>query len=185
MPDKRDLLLNALESYKTTYSDEEKALKDIISFVKSNKDCFKRTSLKGHITGSALLISPDGKKVLLTHHKKLDKWLQFGGHSDGSPDTWSVALRETIEDSGIEDVEFVTHDIFDIDIHAIPENKAKEEPEHLHYDVRFLIKAKTEEFKISHESNELKWFTFSELEKAGLIEEDGLKRLFEKWGSFG
>ena len=181
MSDKRDLLLSALKNYSTSYNEEVDMLERVISFVESNNNCFDRTNLEGHITGSALLVNPEGNKVLLTHHKKLNKWLQFWGHSDGNPDTWSVALRETIEESGIEDIYFVSYDILDIDVHTIPKNNTKGEPEHFHYDVRFLIKSKTEEFKISDESNELKWFTFEELENTGIMASPALRRLFEKW----
>ena len=97
------------------------------------------------------------KKSLLNFHKKLNRWLQFGGHSDGCPDTWEVALREAIEETGMKDIDFAMLDIFDIDVHPIPENLKKNEPEHLHYDIRFLLKAKSDEFVISDESNNLKW----------------------------
>lgn len=93
------------------------------------------------MTGSAWLLNPDGTKVLLTHHKKLNRWLQFGGHSDGESNTWNVALREVTEESGIQNIQFVSSDIFDVDIHTIPENSKKNEPEHKHYDIRFFIKS--------------------------------------------
>ena len=57
-------------------------------------DCYERTSPTGHFTGSAWLVSGDGQRVLLTHHRKLDRWLQLGGHADGSGDLAEVALRE-------------------------------------------------------------------------------------------
>ena len=115
----------------------------------------------------------------MTHHKKLNKWLQLGGHSDGDPDTWKVALREATEESGIDNIAFVTRQIFDIDIHTIPENLKKNEPEHKHYDVRFLLKAPTEDFVVSEESNFLKW-----VDEAGQNEiSPAMQRMMQKWKS--
>ena len=64
-------------------------------------DCFERSCVPGHVTGSAWLVSHDRSRFLLTHHRKLGRWLQLGGHSDGDPDTAQVALREAREESGI------------------------------------------------------------------------------------
>ena len=70
--------------------------------------------------------------------------------------------------------------IFDIDVHAIPENKKKNEPEHLHYDVRFLLKAPTEDFIISEESNDLKWVSAQQLLSMDGIS-PSLLRMLQKW----
>ena len=163
----RLLLLSALKKYKTEYKSEQPFVQEMIDFIEQNLDCFERSNLSGHITGSAWLLSPDEKKVLLTHHKKLNRWLQVGGHSDGESNTWNVALREATEESGIQGISFVIQNIFDIDIHTIPENTKKNEPEHKHYDVRFLLKAPTEKFNISEESNALKWVSAQELYTMG------------------
>ena len=37
----------------------------------------------------------------MTHHKKIGKWLQLGGHSDGEEDLLKVSQREAKEESGI------------------------------------------------------------------------------------
>ena len=176
----RQLLLTALKAYQTNDIREQKMLKQMINFVEQNSDCFERSNQAGHITGSAWLLSPDEKKVLLTHHKKLNRWLQVGGHSDGQNNTWDVALREATEESGIQNISFLIHDIFDIDVHAIPENKKKNEPEHLHYDVRFLLKAPTEDFIISEESNDLKWVSAQQLASMDGIS-PSLFRMLQKW----
>jgi len=45
-------------------------------------------------------------KVLLIHHRKLDKWLPLGGHIELDADPEIAALREAKEESGL-DVELV------------------------------------------------------------------------------
>lgn len=155
MNDDRKYVLNLLNKYKTCYEDEEKNRIKIIDFVKNNKDCFLRSNLSGHITASAWLLSPDKDEILLTHHKKINKWIQLGGHADGEFDVLKVALNEAREESGITDIIFLSDEIFDLDIHFIP--KFNEVPAHYHYDIRFLLNALNKNYIVSHESYDLAW----------------------------
>lgn len=152
---------------------------DLLTLLTSTDACFERHDFPAHVTGSAWLISPDGQQVLMTHHKFLDRWLQFGGHADGEIDIKNVALREAQEESGIMEIEFASPVIFDIDIHPIPPNPKKSEPEHLHYDIRYLLRAQTKEFALSNESKELKWFTLAELKNLSF--ENAMNRMIQKW----
>src|SRR5678810_655292 len=45
-------------------------------------------------------------KVLLIHHRQLDKWLPLGGHIELDEDPEAAALREAREESGL-DVELI------------------------------------------------------------------------------
>ena len=120
----------------------------------------------GHLTGSALLFDPNSQRVLLTHHKKLNRWLQFGGHVETHDhDIGATALRECKEESGIDSVIFADENIFHVAVHYIPEtNGPHAEPAHYHYDICFLC-ATTDKtvFQASDESNSLRWFTLSEI----------------------
>lgn len=137
---------------------------------------FERKQLDGHLTASALLLNPTGERALLTHHKKLGRWLQFGGHADGDANLAGVALRECMEESGIEGLMIDPRPI-DLDIHPIPARK--DEPEHLHLDVRFLVWTPDEfEEKVSEESIELGWIGFDEQDAHRL--DDSVRRLFER-----
>ena len=127
-----------------------------IQFAEEHADCLLRSCLPGHLTGSAWIISPDRTRTLLTHHRKLDKWLQLGGHADGDPDLLAVALREAREESGLTRLRPLALEPFDVDRHRIPERKA--EPAHWHYDLRFMIEADPEApLVVSSESKELAW----------------------------
>ena len=171
---KRNLLLNLLKNY----SDKNDTLRELTKFVESTPDCFERSHPTGHITASCWLISRDGRRVLLTHHKKLNKWLQPGGHCDGDHDVIRAALKEAREESGIEDWEIVMDKVFDIDIHLIPARK--NEPEHYHYDVRFLFRAvKNEEYIVSDESHDLAWVDIDSL--ADYTDEESMHRMNRKW----
>jgi 8-oxo-dGTP pyrophosphatase MutT (NUDIX family) len=124
-------------------------------FARTHPDCCERTCIPGHLTGSAWVVSADGRRVLLTHHRKLDRWLQPGGHADGDTDLARVALREAEEETGLRGL-VVEGGVFDLDRHAIPARGA--EPEHWHYDVRFVVRATgAEDFVVSEESHALAW----------------------------
>ncbi len=159
-------------------SDEEPHRQRMIALLDSTPDCFLRTSFPGHFTGSALVVSADGTRALLHHHRKLDRWLQFGGHCDGDEDIVRVAQREALEESGIDGLILASPRPFDLDIHAIPAHSG--EPAHEHFDVRYmLIAPDAAAFVRSEESHELRWFTGEET--AALDLDAGLRRLIAKW----
>ena len=167
----RDLLL----SYNPTFDEEKKYKDQMIAFFDEHPDCFLRSCLKGHFTASCWLLSKDRVHALLLHHKKLDRWLQLGGHCDGDPDVLNVALKEAFEESGIEGLIPISQEIFDIDIHTIPERP--NEPEHLHLDVRFLLGVETDEdFVQNHESLALKWLHIDDDDYP-----ESISRMVKKW----
>lgn len=141
------------------------ASKEVITeferFITENVDCCERSLSVGHLTGSAWLVSRDGERALLMHHRKLKRWLQPGGHADGSSDLAQVALREAEEETGLIDLQ-VMPEIFDLDRHLIPARGS--EPEHWHYDIRFIVQATgSEDFVQNEESLALSWFEIKKL----------------------
>ena len=148
-----------LENYKTQYPQEVATADRILNYIRSEARCFEKHCPTAHITGSAWLINRERSAVLLTHHAKLNKWMQLGGHSDGDSQTWEVALREAREESGIDNIRLDSQEIFDIDIHLIPERK--NEAAHYHYDIRFVCQTvDTDNYVVSPESKDLKWVPF-------------------------
>ena len=175
----RQFLLSLLQQHTPHNKTESDMLSELITFVKDYENCFDRDLSLGHITGSAWLVNKDLSHVFFTHHKKLDRWLQPGGHSDGDSNTLAVSMREASEESGIEDVfiQPVSDKIFDVDIHVIPARK--NEPEHKHYDVRFLLEADMNQpLRISDESNEVAWIAVEEI--PAMCDEASILRMVEK-----
>ena len=117
--------------------------------------------------------------MLLTHHKVLNRWLHLGGHADGESNILNVALREAKEESGINGIKPLNNQIFDVDVHPIPEYKKRSEPAHFHYDIRYILIAPITEFSISDESDELKWFSIKEMKNYQWNESVG--RMIRKW----
>lgn len=141
-------------------------------------DPFLRERLGGHFTGGAWLVDRDGRRVLLTHHRKLGRWLQLGGHADGDRDLAQVALREAEEESGLTGLS-VEPELFDLDRHWIPERG--DVPGHWHYDLRYVVRAgDNEDYVVSEESLDLAW-----REVASLLDDPGsdesMRRMAAKW----
>ena len=171
----RNSLLTELEHYGLTEyitKEELTVLPRFIKFIHENPDCFARTN-SGHITGSTWIVNHNYSHALLTHHKKLNLWLQLGGHAGGDTDIKAVALKEAEEESGITDFKFLMPIIFDIDIHPIPG------PCTYHYDIRFLLQAPTgASYQVSEESHDLRWIAHTKIDSYS--KERSVLRMAEK-----
>lgn len=160
----RQSLLQKLHAHQPYDSHEAQMLSRLRDFVEQYPNCFERSLQIGHVTGSAWIINPEATHTLLTHHAKLDRWLQLGGHADGEGDVLNVALREAREESGLEEITVPSDAIFDVDIHTIPARAG--EPVHFHYDVRFLLHAdRSTPLQINRESKELAWIPLEKVQE--------------------
>ncbi len=164
-------------------ADPEEAahLRRIREFVGRHPDPFDRGIREGHLTGSALVVSADAERVLLLHHRKLDRWLQPGGHADpGETRGEEVALREAREETGIEGL--ALHSTaprpLDVDVHDIPAREG--EPAHQHLDLRYLVTAPAHAVpaRAEAESRDLRWASWDEVE--AFRPDPGLRRALNK-----
>jgi 8-oxo-dGTP pyrophosphatase MutT (NUDIX family) len=180
-------LLEMLARYRDAFPDEKAVVDRICALVDSRPDCFERTCRPGHITAAAWILSTDRRRALLTHHRKLDRWLQLGGHADGQWHVEEVALREAREESGLARFELVPiHGVvmpFDLDVHEIParydDSGALVEDAHEHHDIRFLLTTSSgDEISVSDESHDLKWCTPDQVRE--LTDEESVLRMLRK-----
>ena len=138
----------------------ERFRSDVLSFAAAHPDALHRSCVEGHLTGSALVLDHSGQRVLLMHHRKLQRWLQPGGHADGEANLAATALREASEETGIVGLRIAVPAL-DVDIHRVA---PPTEPPHDHLDVRFLVVAPPDAVIVgNHESTELKWVAPDEL----------------------
>jgi 8-oxo-dGTP pyrophosphatase MutT (NUDIX family) len=176
--DPRVPLLDALAHYGRRFPDEAAVAGQFRAFVASHPECLRRELAAGHLTASAFLVDAAGRRTLLLHHRKLDRWLQPGGHADGEPDLSAAALREAEEETGIRGLE-VDPEIFDLDRHRIPERG--HEGEHWHYDVRFLVRAPAgASAAINHESRAMAWRDIAAVADDQALDAS-IRRMARKW----
>jgi len=151
--------LDQLRTYAPSDEAEMAHRERMIDLLTSAPDPFSRAHFApGHFTASCYIVDGSGR-LLLHHHRRLDRWLQMGGHVEPGESTALAALREGAEESGLRDLALAGDGIFDLDIHGIP--AAKGEPDHDHFDVRYLARtASPHAITIDRaESNELAWVT--------------------------
>ncbi len=185
-------LLDMLARYETRFPAERAVAARIRRLVEEHADCFDRTCRPGHVTASALVTTPARDRVLLVHHRKLNRWLQPGGHADGQSDIPAAALREAVEETGLTNLTLETSSEeivpLDLDVHIIPARYDAAgqliEDAHEHHDVRFLIIAHGDITpRVSDESHDVRWFTAEELHAA--TNEESVLRLWRKATAHG
>ena len=172
------MLVAELAAYARRWPEEAEAAAQFAALYDDVADPFVRERTDGHFTASCWLVDRSGTRVLLTHHRKLQRWLQLGGHADGDRDLARVALREAQEESGLDGLR-VEADLFDIDRHWIPARGDVEG--HWHYDARYVVHAgASEEYVVSEESLDLAWRDVAAIaddEEADM----SLRRMARKW----
>ena len=179
--DPRAALIDSLRQHEPADGEEARDRDRIVAFVLRHERPFDRAIREGHLTGSAITVSADGSLVLLLHHRKLDRWLQPGGHGDPGETTGEqVALREALEESGIAGL--ALHETaprpLDVDVHDIPARG--DEPAHEHLDLRYLVVAPTGAVVAPDlaELHEIRWVAWDETD--ALDPDHGLRRALAK-----
>lgn len=134
----------ALNSYLDRFPDEAHSVELLEQALEADHELSSRKEFRiGHATAGAVALTPEGR-VLLIRHNALDAWLLPGGHLEPEDsDLWEASVRELEEETGIsadllESGREANAVPIDLDIHTIPANPAKGEPEHRHFDFRYL-----------------------------------------------
>jgi 8-oxo-dGTP pyrophosphatase MutT (NUDIX family) len=172
----REQLSRFLRQYTTPFPAEAPFIQLFLELL-SNPRAYFRDNLPGHVTGSAWITNPARTHVLLTHHAKLRRWLQPGGHADGDEDILAVSRREGEEESGLP-LSLACDAPLDVDIHPIPARVGF--PEHLHYDVRFWFTADSRIRPVaSAESTEVQWVPIEDISSVS-NQNESMLRMLEK-----
>lgn len=153
---RRQQLLDQLRNHNPIDAEEERMLGQCVRFAEAYENCFDPGLGIGHFTAASWITCPNSQSVILLHHRKLNKWLQPGGHIEANETARQASLREAVEETGLNGLSLITENIFDIDIHMIPEINGH--PPHFHFDIRYhytLPELLTP--RNNKESKEVKW----------------------------
>ena len=108
-----------------------------------------------HVTGSAVVLGPQG--VLLHRHKRLDLWLQPGGHLEPGETPWAAARRESEEETGLRFARWSSSppELAHLDVHAGGRG-------HTHLDLRYILYVEGDPTPRppAGESQDVRWFTW-------------------------
>lgn len=137
----------------------------ILLLLESSPEPFSRHQFTpGHITCTGLVLAPDGERILLVHHRRLNRWLLPGGHVE--PDDASIAeaaRREVVEETGAVLLPGEPAALIGADVHGIPSNGR--EPYHLHHDLLFPFRATSGALQASPESRAVAWCTPADFDR--------------------
>lgn len=128
----------------------------VLAFLDVRDDACRRDCVPGHVTASALVLDDSGKRVLLTLHPRLGRWVQLGGHcDDADSDIVGAALREATEESGVADLR-IEPDL--VAVHVHPVTCSLGVPTR-HLDLQFVAHAPAgAQITLSDESVDLRWW---------------------------
>ncbi len=151
-----------LDTYVPQSDDERHDLASLRQLAEQSSDPWTRASPL-HVTGSAVVVHPPTRRVLLRWHERMQAWLQVGGHADpGEVDPLTIALREAREETGLTDLA-VWPDARIVQVAVVPVPAGNGEPEHEHADLRYaLATAAPERVRPENEAATLAWLTVDE-----------------------
>lgn len=160
-------LIRQLKDYTPWNAQESRDLPLIIQHLENTPDVFTRQNETAHFTASAWVVSPDRTKVLMAYHNLYHSWAWLGGHADGETDLSRTAIREAMEESGLQHVRLLSEDALSVEILTVNghEKKGSYVPSHLHLNVTYLLEADpAEPIRIQPEENSgVDWIPVEEI----------------------
>ncbi|MFF8917810.1 NUDIX hydrolase [Streptomyces sp. NPDC015032] len=136
-------LQDLVTGYLRRHPEEQPLLQPLLDRIAAGHDVTDRRQFAGHVTTSGVVIN-DADNVLLIHHLASGRRIQPGGHPEPSDRTLDEAVRREIaEETGVTELQsFGDGTPVHIDVHTIEARPEKDEPAHVHYDVRYLLRVR-------------------------------------------
>ena len=161
-------LLKALHTFTPACEQEERDQALILKMAALwPESILTRENEIAHVTSSGFILSEDGKKTLLVHHNIYHSWSWTGGHADGEPDLLAVALREAVEETGVQGLRPLSGQIVSLDILPVwgHEKNGRYVSSHLHLSAAYALCAPEGPVRgAPAENSGAAWFDLAQLE---------------------
>lgn len=153
--------LAVLTSWTSAEPGQEALRQEYVAHLRADPDAVWRSCAPDHLTASALVLSADRSAVLLGLHRKVGRWLQFGGHLEPEDRTLAdTARREAVEESGVAALTLLGGPVR-LDAHPAPCDPGRVRR---HLDVQYLAVAAPDVTpRASPESRKVRWFAVDDL----------------------
>lgn len=163
-----EVLYQLIDQFQPQCEQEVTDRKIMLEVLETQDDCLLRSNLTGHFTVSAWIVDPERMRTVLVYHNIYNSWSWVGGHADGIADLAAVAMRETVEETGLSNIRLVGKCPISIEILAVNGHEKKNVyvPSHLHYNVTYLLEADSSAILSvkPDENSAVGWFRFDEIE---------------------
>lgn len=151
----RDSVIAMLTDWRAPDPAQDTLRQAVLGFVLAREDACIRECEPGHVTASTLVLDDTGKRVLLTLHPRLGRWVQLGGHCEDDRDIVAAALREATEESGVPGLR-LDPELAAVHVHALTCSLGVPTR---HLDLQFVAHAPAgARIAISDESDDLRWW---------------------------
>ncbi len=175
-------LKQEIQDYVPFCEQEEKDKGVMLQYLDTFSDVAKRENTFGHLTATAWITNQKRDKILMVHHNIYDEWSWVGGHADGEVDLLKVAMREAMEETGIQNIRPITEKIFTLDVLSVFGHTKKEQyvSAHQHLNLTYFFEASEEdELKIKRDENSgVRWLAKDEV--LDCKREPYMRRIYEK-----
>ena len=168
--------INEIKNYIPKNEQEQQDKNVILSCIQMfPQNILLRDNEIAHITASGFILNKALDKALLIHHNIRDCWAWTGGHADGDPNLLDVALREAIEETGVQ-VTPISNKIASVDVLTVTSHTkaGKYINSHLHLSIAYLFTANEADaitIKVDENSG-VEWFAIDKIAKGAFAEAD-------------
>ena len=176
------MIKEMIENYEPFNVQEENDKLVMLKYLNTFDDCLSRENVFGHFTSSAFIVNQDFTKVLMAYHNIYKSYSFLGGHVDLDSNFLNVAIRETKEESSLENFQILDKNIFSLEILAVSSHFKNQKfvSSHSHLNVTYLFQANDKDFikNKEDENSSVSWINISDISK--VVNEEDMKVIYQK-----
>ena len=162
-----EYLKQQIQSYKPYNEQEENDKRIMLDYMERYDNLLTRENEIAHFTASSWVVNKECTKVLMIYHNIYNSWAWTGGHADGDIDLLYTAVREVKEETGIENINILSNNIFSLETICVNGHmkKGKYVSSHLHFNLTFLLEVdENETLRIKEDENSgVKWIPIEDI----------------------